>query len=237
MFPIGDDNSDRTRTPLVNYVFIGINILVFVLLQGLGGNDAFNYAYSLVPREITTGVDIVGSQIVRDSLGNTGQVQHFPTSLPVYFNFLSSMFMHGGFMHIFGNMLFLWVFGDNLEDRLGHIRYACFYLLCGFAAALAQIVMDTGSIIPMLGASGAISGVLGGYLLLFPHRRVKAIIFNFFTEVPAYVALGIWIVYQLIAGYMTPAGTGGVAYAAHIGGFVAGVVLIKIFALGTGNRN
>jgi membrane associated rhomboid family serine protease len=235
MFPIGDDNSDRTRTPVVNYVFIGINILVFVLLQGLGGNDAFNYAFSLVPREITSGVDIIGSQLVQDSLGNVGRVQHYDTPLPVYFNFLSSMFMHGGFMHIFGNMLFLWVFGDNLEDRIGHIRYACFYLLCGFAAALGQIVMDTTSIIPMLGASGAISGVLGGYLLLFPHRRVKAIIFNFFTEVPAYVALGIWIVYQLIAGYMTPAGTGGVAYAAHIGGFVAGVVLIKIFALGTGN--
>jgi membrane associated rhomboid family serine protease len=234
MFPIGDDNSDRMRTPIVNYVFIGVNILVFVLLQGLGGNDAFNYAYSLVPREITTGIDITGSQIVRDSLGNVGQIEHFPTSLPVYFNFLSSMFMHGGFMHIFGNMLFLWVFGDNLEDRVGHVRYAIFYLLCGFAAAIGQIVMDTNSVVPMLGASGAISGVLGGYLLLFPHRRVKAIIFNFFTEVPAYVALGIWIVYQLIAGYMTPAGTGGVAYAAHKGGFMAGVILIKIFALGTG---
>lgn len=237
MFPIGDDNSDRTRAPLVNYAFIAVNILVFVLLQRLGGNDAFNYAYSLVPREITTGVDIIGSQIVRDSLGNVGQVRHFDTALPVYFNFLSSMFMHGGFMHIFGNMLFLWVFGDNLEDRLGHIRYAIFYLVCGFAAAIAQIVMDTDSIIPMLGASGAISGILGGYLLLFPHRRVKALIFNFFTEVPAYVALGIWIVYQLIAGYMTPAGTGGVAYAAHIGGFLAGVILIKIFAIGTGNQS
>jgi membrane associated rhomboid family serine protease len=236
MFPIGDDNSDRTRVPFVNYAFIAINILVFLLLQGLGGNDAFNYAYSLVPREITTGVDITGTQIVRDSLGNVGRVEHFPTSLPVYFNFLSSMFMHGGFMHLFGNMLFLWVFGDNLEDRIGHVRYAIFYLLCGFAAALGQIVMDKDSIIPMLGASGAISGVLGGYLLLFPHRRVKAIIFNFFTEVPAFVALGIWIAYQLILGYMTPAGTGGVAYAAHIGGFLAGVILIKIFALGTGNR-
>jgi membrane associated rhomboid family serine protease len=235
MFPIGDDNSDRTRTPIVNYAFIGINILVFVLLQGLGGNDAFNYAFSLVPREITTGVDITGVQIVQDSLGNVGRVQHYATPLPVYFNFLSSMFMHGGFMHIFGNMLFLWVFGDNLEDRIGHVRYACFYLLCGFAAALGQIVMDTSSVVPMLGASGAISSVLGGYLLLFPHRRVKAIIFNFFTEVPAYVALGIWIVYQLIAGYMTPAGTGGVAYAAHIGGFLAGVILIKIFAIGTRN--
>ena len=236
MYPLGDDNSDRTRTPFVNYAFIGINILVFVLLQGLGSYDAFNYAFSLVPREITTGVDIVGSQLVQDSLGEVGRVQHYATPLPVYFNFLSSMFMHGGFMHLFGNMLFLWVFGDNLEDRIGHIRYAVFYLVCGFAAAIGQIVMDTNSIIPMLGASGAISGVLGGYLLLFPHRRVKALIFNFFTEVPAYVALGIWIAYQLILGYLTPAGTGGVAYAAHIGGFLAGVVLIKIFALGTGNQ-
>ena len=114
MFPIGDDNSDRTITPIVNYIFIGINILVFVLLQGLGGNDEFSYAYSLVPKEITTGVDISGVQVVRDSLGNTGQVQHFLTPLPVYFNFLSSMFMHGDIMHIFGNMLFLWIFGDNL---------------------------------------------------------------------------------------------------------------------------
>jgi membrane associated rhomboid family serine protease len=236
MFPLGDDNSDRTRTPIVNYAFIGINILVFVFLQGLGNYDAFNYAFSLVPGEITTGVDITGGQFVRDSLGNVvGQIQHYETPLPVYFNFLSSMFMHGGFMHLLGNMLFLWVFGDNLEDRIGHVRYAIFYLLCGFAAALAQIVMDTNSIIPMLGASGAISGILGGYLLLFPHRRVTALIFNFLTQVPAYVALGIWIVYQLILGYMTPAGTGGVAYAAHIGGFLAGVILIKIFALGTRN--
>lgn len=235
MFPIGDDNSDRTRTPVVNYAFIAVNILVFVVLQRLGGNDAFNYAFSLVPREITTGLDITGIQIIRDSLGNVGQIQHYDTPLPVYFNFLSSMFMHGGFMHLFGNMLFLWVFGDNLEDRVGHVRYLIFYLVCGFAAALGQIVMDTDSIIPMLGASGAISGVLGGYLLLFPRRRVKAIIFNFFTEVPAFVALGIWIGYQLILGYMTPAGTGGVAYAAHIGGFLAGVILIKIFAIGTGN--
>lgn len=236
MFPLADDNSDRTRTPVINYAFIAVNILVFVLLQGIGGNEAFNYAFSLVPREISTGLDIVGRQLVQDSLGNVGYVQHYPSPLPVHFNFISSMFMHGGFMHLFGNMLFLWVFGDNLEDRLGHIRYAIFYLVCGFAAALGQIVMDTNSIIPMLGASGAISGVLGGYLLLFPHRRVTALIFNFLTQVPAYVALGIWIAYQLILGYMTPPGTGGVAYAAHIGGFVAGVVLIKIFAIGTGGN-
>ena len=232
MFPIGDDNTDRTITPIVNYIFIGINILVFVLLQGLGGNDAFSYAFSLVPKEVTTGIDITGIQVVRDSFGNTGEVQHFPTPLPVYFNFLSSMFMHGDIMHIFGNMLFLWIFGDNLENLLGHIRFAAFYIVCGLAAAFAQIIMDSDSIIPMLGASGAISGVLGGYVLLFPQRQVRAIIFNFLTTVPAFVAIGIWIVYQLIVGYLTPAGTGGVAYAAHIGGFVAGIALIKLFAIG-----
>lgn len=232
MFPIGDDNSDRTITPIVNYAFIGINILVFVLLQGLGGNDAFSYAFSLVPKEITSGVDLSGVQVVRDSFGNTGEIQHYATPLPVYFNFLSSMFMHGSIMHIFGNMLFLWIFGDNLENLLGHLRYAAFYIVCGFAAAIAQIVMDPDSIIPMLGASGAISGVLGGYVLLFPQRQVRAIIFNFLTTVPAFVAIGIWIAYQLITGYLTPAGTGGVAYAAHIGGFIAGIALIKVFAIG-----
>ncbi len=232
MFPIGDDNTDRTITPFVNYAFIGINILVFLLLQQIGSNDAFSYAFSLVPKEITTGVDISGLQVIRDSFGNTGEVQHFATPLPVYFNFLSSMFMHGDIMHIFGNMLFLWIFGDNLENLLGHARFAAFYIVCGLAAAAAQIVMDTDSIIPMLGASGAISGVLGGYILLFPKRQVRALIFNFLTTVPAFVAIGIWIAYQLIVGYLTPAGTGGVAYAAHIGGFVAGVALIKVFAIG-----
>lgn len=232
MFPIGDDNTDRTITPIVNYAFIGINILVFVLLQGLGGNDAFSYAFSLVPKEVTTGIDLTGVQVVRDSFGNTGEITHYATPLPVYFNFLSSMFMHGGIAHIFGNMLFLWIFGDNLENLLGHIRYAIFYIVCGIAAAIAQIIMGPDSVIPMLGASGAISGVLGGYVLLFPKRQVRAIIFNFLTTVPAFVAIGIWIVYQLIVGYMTDPGSGGVAYAAHIGGFIAGVVLIKLFALG-----
>ncbi len=237
MFPIGDDDSDRRIQPIVNYAIIAVNILVFVFLQGIGGNDAFTYAFSLVPKEITTGVDLVGLQTITDTLtGRTGQIQNYATPLPVYFNFLSSMFMHGGFSHIFGNMLFLWVFGDNIENRLGHIRYAIFYLLCGIAAALGQILMQTDSVIPMLGASGAISGVLGGYLLLFPKRSVKAIIFNFFTTVPAYVALGLWIGYQIVSGYLTPAGTGGVAYAAHIGGFIAGLILVKIFAIGTQER-
>jgi membrane associated rhomboid family serine protease len=201
-------------------------------LQGIGSNDSFSYAFSLVPREITTGVDITGAVVVRDAFGDVGQVPHYATPLPVYFNFLSSMFMHGSFAHIFGNMLFLWVFGDNLENMLGHLRFAAFYIATGIAAAVAQIVMDTDSVIPMLGASGAISGVLGGYLVLFPRRRVRALIFYFLTEVPAFIAVGIWIVYQVIAGYLTPAGTGGVAYAAHIGGFIAGLILINIFAIG-----
>lgn len=233
MFPIGDDNSDRKITPVVNYAFIGINILVFLLLQRLGGNDAFTYAFSLVPQEIVSGVDLQGVVDVKNSAGKIiAEISHYPTPLPVYFNFLSSMFMHGDIMHIFGNMLFLWIFGDNLENLLGHFRYIIFYIFCGFSAAAAQIVMDTGSIIPMLGASGAISGVLGGYVLLFPQRTVRALIFNFLTTVPAFVAIGIWIVYQLVLGYLTPSAGGGVAYAAHIGGFAAGLATIKLFALG-----
>lgn len=231
MFPIGDDNSDRTITPIVNYAFIGINVLVFLLLQQLGSNEAFDYAFSLVPREITNGIDLVGPQVIQVG-AETASINHYQTPLPVYFNFLSSMFMHGSIMHILGNMMFLFVFGDNLENLLGHIRYVAFYIFCGVAAAAAQIMMGPDSIIPMLGASGAISGVLGGYLLLFPQRRVRAIIFNFLTEVPAFVALGLWIVYQIVLGWFTPAGSGGVAYAAHIGGFVAGLATIKLFALG-----
>jgi membrane associated rhomboid family serine protease len=233
MFPIGDDNSEITITPFVNYLFIGINVLVFVLLQQIGSNDSFSYAFSLVPREVTTGVDLSGVIPVTNSAGQVlGEIQHYQTPLRVYFNFLSSMFMHGDIMHIFGNMLFLWIFGDNLENLLGHIRFAAFYIVCGIAAALAQVVMDSNSAIPMLGASGAISGVLGGYLILFPQRQVRAIIFNFLTTVPAFVALGLWIGYQILLGFLTPAGQGGVAYAAHIGGFIAGVVLVKVFAIG-----
>jgi membrane associated rhomboid family serine protease len=232
MFPIGDDNSDRTITPIVNYSIIGLNILVFVFLQGLGGNEAFTYAFSLVPREITSGIDISGTQLVRDTFGNVGRVHLYSSPLPVYFNFLASMFMHANFMHIFGNMLFLWIFGDNVENAIGHLRYLVFYLLCGFAAAAGQIILGPDSIIPMLGASGAISGVLGGYILLFPNRQVRAIIFNFLTTVPAYVAIGIWIAFQLISGYLTDPGSGGVAYAAHIGGFIAGLALIKLLAIG-----
>jgi membrane associated rhomboid family serine protease len=235
MFPIGDDNSDRTLTPYVNYAIIGLNVLVFALFQGFGGNDAFTYAFSLVPREVTSGVDISGIQLVHDSLGHVGRIVLYQSPVSVYFNFLTSMFMHGGFAHIAGNMLFLWIFGDNVENLLGHIRYLIFYLLCGFAAGLAQVLMSPDSVIPMLGASGAISGVLGGYILMFPRREVRAVIFNFFTTVPAYVAIGIWIVMQVGLGFFSSAEDGGVAYSAHIGGFIAGLVLVKLFAIGRGS--
>ena len=154
------------------------------------------------------------------------------------------MFMHGGIAHIAGNMLFLLIFGDNLEHTMGHVRYAIFYLVCGVLASLAHVFTtvifateQASLLIPSLGASGAISGVLGGYILLHPHRRVTVIMFRFLTDVPAYVAIGIWFAFQLISGLGLLGGgsqQGGVAYAAHIGGFIAGLVLVKFFTLGRG---
>ena len=245
IFPLYDDNSDRTTTPVVNYILIAINILVFVFLQQVGTNDKFTYAFSTVPEEIRTGEDIVTKGPVRvDSV--TGQPVQLPglepTPFTVYLTLITSMFMHGGIAHIFGNMLFLWIFGDNLEHTMGHVRYAIFYLVCGVIASLAHVfttvmfATEAGSLlIPSLGASGAISGVLGGYILLHPHRRVTVLMFRFLTDVPAYVAIGIWFAFQLISGLGILGGgsqQGGVAYAAHIGGFIAGLVLVKFFTIG-----
>jgi len=223
MLPIGDDDSDRRFAPLVNYALIAINVLVFVFLQGMGGNEKFTYAFSTVPAEILTGKDIAAGVLE-------------PTPIPVYFTLITSMFMHGGWAHLLGNMLFLWVFGDNIENRIGHIRYLIFYLVCGIIASLSHVfVSGSDSLVPSLGASGAISGVLGGYLLLFPSRRVRVIMGRGITTVPAFVALGIWIVFQVISqlGVLGgDQGDGGVAYAAHIGGFIAGLALIKLFDIG-----
>ena len=245
IFPLYDDNSDRTTTPIVNYILIAINILVFVFLQQLGTNDKFTYAFSTVPQEIVSGQDIrTADRVVVEPV--TGQQVLVPglqpTPFSVYLTLITSMFMHGGLAHIFGNMLFLWIFGDNLEHAMGHFRYAVFYLVCGIIASLAHVfatsilATDTDSLlIPSLGASGAISGVLGGYILLYPKRRVTVILFRFLTAVPAYVAIGIWFGFQLVSGLgMLGGGSqqGGVAYAAHIGGFVAGLVLIKFFTIG-----
>ena len=247
IFPIGDDNTGRTTTPYVNYIIIAVNLLVFVFFQGFGSNDRFTYAFSTVPQEIVTGRDVVTRDRVVE-VEPTGQRVQIPglqpTPLSVYLTLLTSMFMHGGFAHIFGNMLFLWIFGDNLEDRIGHVRYLVFYLLCGVIASLAHVfttVMFSSNpsslLVPSLGASGAISGVLGGYILLFPRNRVNVIMFRVITNVPAYVALGLWFLFQFISGLgILGSGSqeGGVAYAAHIGGFIAGLALVKIFAIGRG---
>jgi len=236
-FPIGDDNSDVRTTPYVNYLFLGLNIIVFLVLQGMGSNEVFNNTYSLIPAEVASGADLIGPQLISAPNGEVIQIQHFQSPFNVNLNFLSSMFMHGDFMHLFGNMLFLWVFGDNLEDRLGHFRFIGFYILCGVGAGLSQIIMDSESIIPMLGASGAISGLLGGYIALFPKRQVRTVILGRIANVPAIVVLGIWFGMQVVFGLMTPEGVGGVAYAAHIGGFIVGLVLIGLFTIGTDNGN
>jgi len=243
VFPIRDDNTDRRTAPLINYLLIGINVFVFVFLQGLGSNDRFTYAFSTVPGEIITGRDIVtrDQYVVQPYTGQRIEMPGLqPTPIPVYLTLITSMFMHGGLAHLFGNMLFLWIFGDNIEDRMGHLRYLIFYLVCGIIAGLAHVFTTAlfasspeSLLIPSLGASGAISGVLGGYLLLFPSRRVLVILGWFVTEVPAFVAIGLWFLFQLINGLgVLGRSSGGVAYAAHIGGFVAGIVLVKFFTIG-----
>lgn len=239
VFPIGDDNTGRVRTPYVTYLLIALNVLVFVVLQGLGANEQFTYAYSVVPEEIRTGEDI--ARPVPVEAGNrTEQIPLQPTPISVYLTLVMSIFMHGSLMHLFGNMLFLWIFGDNVEDDLGHGRFTIFYLLTGILASVAHVVstfvFGDNPFIPSLGASGAISGVMGGYLVLHPHRRVRVIMLRMLTTVPAYVAVGLWFVFQLISAFgvigQGPQSGGGVAFMAHIGGFIAGAVLVKLFAAG-----
>jgi membrane associated rhomboid family serine protease len=243
VFPIGDDNTGRIRTPYVTYALIALNILVFLLLQGGGTNERFTYAFSTVPEEIRTGVDV--ARDVRVEFGD--QQDTIPlqqTPVPVYFTLLTSMFMHGGLMHLLGNMLFLWIFGDNVEDDLSHGRYTVFYLLTGVIASLSHVVstfaFGDNPFIPSLGASGAISGVMGAYLVLHPQRRVRVILLRTLTEVPGFVAVGLWFLFQLISAFgvvgQGPEAGGGVAFMAHIGGFIAGVVLVKLFALGNQPR-
>jgi membrane associated rhomboid family serine protease len=241
VFPLYDDNTGRIRTPYVTYALIVLNVLVFVFLQGLGTNEQFTYAFSTVPQEIRTGEDVAGRVPVEVG-GERATIPLQPTPGSVYFTLLTSMFMHGSLMHLLGNMLFLWIFGDNVEDDLSHGRYTAFYLLTGLLASLAHVistfVLGDNPFIPSLGASGAISGVMGGYLVMHPHRRVRVIMFRMLTDVPGYVAVGLWFVFQLISAFgvigQGPQSGGGVAFMAHIGGFIAGVVLVKLFAAGSG---
>ncbi|HEY8897082.1 MAG TPA: rhomboid family intramembrane serine protease [Niastella sp.] len=224
VFPIGDDNRDRKTFPFVNYILIAINIFVYVYYQRLGQNDNFTLAYSTIPAEVLTGTDIT----TKSGLGITPQ--------PVQLTLITSMFMHGGLAHLLGNMMYLWIFGDNVEDALGHVKYLFFYLLCGLLASLSQVfstvVFGQNLYIPSLGASGAISGMLGAYLRLYPGKDVHLWIFLFIISVPAFIAVGVWFAFQVVNGLGALGGqeAGGVAYAAHIGGFVAGLLLIGGFA-------
>jgi membrane associated rhomboid family serine protease len=227
LMPIGDDNEGRLITPFVTYALIAINVAIFIFLQI--PSDAFTYAFSVVPREITQNRDIV--ETVR--IGNSA-IQLGPGPQPIQLTILSAMFMHGGWAHLFGNMLYLWIFGDNVEDAMGHFKFLIFYLLCGVAATFAHILSGPNSLIPSLGASGAIAGVLGGYLILYPTRNVRVwVSYVGIVAMPALLVIGIWIALQVFSGIgsiaVTDESRGGVAYWAHIGGAVAGLILVFVF--------
>ena len=218
MIPLRDDNPSTSK-PLVNITFIVICVLVFLWQFSLGGENGQRIIYSL---GVIPAVLIGGAQL-------PPELALVPPSATVF----TSMFMHGGWMHLIGNMLYLYIFGDNVEDSMGHARYLAFYLLCGIAAALAQALPEPSSEIPMVGASGAISGVLGAYVLLHPHAKVLvAIPFGFILHtmrLPAGIVLALWFGLQLLSNTMAQSGSGGVAFRAHIGGFVAGLLLVGIF--------
>jgi membrane associated rhomboid family serine protease len=209
MFPLGDDNSQRRSVPVVTFALIALNVLFFFV--ELNGGQAFIQQWAFVPR-----------RFAEDPAGQAHTI-------------FTAMFMHGGWLHLFGNMLYLWIFGDNIEDEFGHFKFLAFYLLCGIAATLAQYYVSTRSGVPNVGASGAIAGVLAAYLLMFPGARVNVLVYNQVVAMPAMIVLGLWIVLQLVSGVGSIASTsqtadqGGVAYMAHVGGFVAGLALTFLF--------
>ena len=213
MLPIGDDNRARRLTPVVTYILIALNVLVFFL--ELNNGNAFIERWAFVPR-----------RFLADPVGD-------------FATLFTAMFMHAGWIHLLGNMLYLWIFGDNVEDRLGHGLFLVFYILCGLGATFAQLAFSLGSNVPNLGASGAIAGVLGAYIVMFPRGRVSVLMGRAVVPMSALVVIGFWIVIQIFSGIGTLAASsqtegGGVAYMAHIGGFIAGVILT--FLLGGTRR-
>jgi membrane associated rhomboid family serine protease len=206
MMPIGDDNSARRIVPFVTYALIVLNVLFFFV--ELSGGDAFIEKWAFVPSRFL-------ANPIADSL-----------------TLFTAMFMHAGWLHLGGNMLYLWIFGDNVEDRFGHIPFLIFYLICGVLATFAQLAFNPDSSIPNLGASGAVAGVLGGYILLFPKQSVRVLQGQRVMQVPALLVIGLWFVLQFFSGLGSiadTADTGGVAYMAHIGGFIAGFALTFLF--------
>ncbi len=203
MLPIADDNSRRRTVPYVTYLLVAVNIVIFIWELMQANPDDVIMRWGAIPAQIAAG-------------------QHYET-------LITSMFLHGGWLHVLGNMLFLWIFGDNVEDALGHVFYIVFYFACGIGAGLAQVLFMPGSTLPSVGASGAISGVLAAYVLMFGGNRVRALIGIFPVVVPAWFMIGVWILIQAINGVASVANTaqtGGVAYGAHLGGFLAGLILV-----------
>jgi len=216
MIPIRDAIRSK-NFPIINFLIIGLNILVFLweLTQGTHLKEAF-FLFGIVPQRYS----------------DPGLSAHF-TTFQQWTPFITSMFLHGGFLHIIGNMWFLYIFGDNIEDRIGHIRYLVFYIFCGVASGLIHLFTNWHSQMPTIGASGAISGVMGAYLLLYPRAKILTLIpiffFLQFFEIPAFIFLGYWLLLQLFSASLTPSHVGGVAWWAHIGGFVSGLIFVKIF--------
>ncbi len=216
VLPLWDEKVGRRLFPAVTILVIVANVAAFLVELGQGARiEGFFQMWAVIPAEYHARTDLP-------------PVHPFPFWATLF----TSMFLHGGLLHLGGNMLYLWIFGDNVEDAMGHGRFLVFYLLCGVAASLAQVAVNPASQIPSLGASGAISGVLAAYVVLFPARRVAVLLIRSITYVPAYVVIGFWILLQFVNGLGQLAQTeetGGVAYAAHVGGFVAGIVLVWLF--------
>lgn len=218
MFPLYDDNPTEIN-PVITIGLIIICILVYLWQSSLGQElgQAIIYSLGMIPAVLFNGTELSSGLYI----------------VPAEITVLTSMFMHGSFMHLAGNMLYLWIFGNNIEDSMGHFRFILFYLLCGTAAALTQATIDPHSEIPMIGASGAVSGILGAYLLLYPHAKVLVVIPIIIIiktfRIPAMFVLGMWFIMQLISSSNTVSGEGGTAWWAHIGGFVAGIILIPFF--------
>ena len=239
-FPYKDDNP-RLLVPFVTYTIIAFNLIVFFYQMGLDfvAGQEFTLSFGLIPATFTDlprgDIAIAYAQYLSKATDTKIFIDAIPNS--PYLTMFTSMFMHGGIMHLFGNMLFLWIFGDNIEGALGHVKFVVFYLLCGIGAAVGQIFVDVNSMIPMIGASGAISGVLAAYMLRYPHARVHTFVFLIiiFTtiKIPAFIVIGIWFATQVMSGLGTLGSNsnGGVAWFAHIGGFITGVLLERFFKL------
>ena len=235
LIPLSDDDKELVKPAYVTWILIAANVAMFLIQLG---DPAFTYRFGAVAAELTSGQDIAESILLPVSENEAVEIPHQPGPWPIYLTLLTSIFLHGSWAHLLGNMLYLWIFGDNVEHRLGHVKFLIFYLASGLAASLAQIVVSPNSLTPMIGASGAISGVLGAYLVLFPRNRVYVLFFIKIISVPAVVEIVLWVGLQIVGGYSSLADSqlGGVAYMAHLGGFVAGAAIALVSRLQFGEE-